>query len=271
MTLTQREPLESNLLGELFMKYTIKKLAQLAGVSTRTLRYYDEIGLLNSSEINENNYRIYNEKNVNKLQQILFYRSLDFPLSEIKQLLDDPDFSHLKALKEQQSLLLEKRNQVDALLTNITNTIADYQGEITMTDSEKFAAFKKEQLEKNETEFGNEIRQNYGTDMVEQSNKKYGQLSKEDFDQMEKMESQLIADLVTLKQNPDLDSALAKKIYQEHKSWLQFTWPKYTKEMHKGLVEMYVSDDRFAKYYNDKAKTDVTTLLRDVILHITVL
>ena len=170
------------------MKYTIKKLAQLAGVSTRTLRYYDEIGLLKPSEINENNYRIYNEKNVNKLQQILFYRSLDFSLSKIKQLLDDPDFSRLKALKDQQNLLLEKRNQVDALLTNITKTIADYQGEITMTDKEKFAAFKKEQLEKNEDEFGTEIRQNYGTDVIEQSNKKYGQLSKEDFDQMEKIE-----------------------------------------------------------------------------------
>jgi len=84
LTLTQRKALNSDLLGELFMKYTIKKLADLAGISTRTLRYYDEIDLLNPNEVNNNNYRIYNEKNVNKLQQIMFYRSLDFSLLKIK-------------------------------------------------------------------------------------------------------------------------------------------------------------------------------------------
>ncbi len=66
------------------MDYTIKKLAEIAGISTRTLRYYDEIGLLKPYKINDSNYRIYNEKNVNKLQQIMFYRSLDFPLEKIK-------------------------------------------------------------------------------------------------------------------------------------------------------------------------------------------
>ena len=110
------------------MKYTIKKLAELAGVSTRTLRYYDQIGLLKPSEVNENNYRIYDEKNVNKLQQILFYRALDFPLNRIQKLINDPNFSRLQALKEQQLLLKSKRDELESLLTNIDATIKDFQG-----------------------------------------------------------------------------------------------------------------------------------------------
>lgn len=269
LTLTQRKPLESKLLGEIFMKYTIKKLAELAGVSTRTLRYYDQIGLLIPNEINKSNYRIYDEKNVNKLQQIMFYRSLDFSLQKIKQLMDDPNFSRLKALQEQQALLQAKQVEINNLLANISQTITDFQGEQKMTDTEKFAAFKQAQLEENETKFGKEIRQKYGSETIEKSNQKYGKLSEKDFAEMTSLEQKLISDLVDLKKNPELDSALAKEVYQTHKDWLSFTWPNYTKEAHRGLVDMYLVDERFAKYYNDQAKTDVVQLLHDVVHHYT--
>ena len=269
LTLTQRKPLESKLLGEIFMKYTIKKLAELAGVSTRTLRYYDQIGLLIPNEINKSNYRIYDEKNVNKLQQIMFYRSLDFSLQKIKQLMDDPNFSCLKALQEQQALLQAKQVEINNLLANISQTITDFQGEQKMTDTEKFAAFKQAQLEENETKFGKEIRQKYGSETIEKSNQKYGKLSEKDFAEMTSLEQKLISDLVDLKKNPELDSALAKEVYQTHKDWLSFTWPNYTKEAHRGLVDMYLVDERFAKYYNDQAKTDVVQLLHDVVHHYT--
>ena len=251
------------------MKYTIKKLAELAGVSTRTLRYYDQIGLLKPALINESNYRIYNEKNVNKLQQILFYRSLYFPLATIKQIMDDPEFSRLKALQNQRQQLLAKQLELESLLTNIDKTIKTYQGEITMTDAEKFSAFKQAKLSENEANYGSEILEKYGEDTIKQANNKFGQLTENEFEQMKKLEEQLIIDLVALKQHPDLESDLAQAVYQEHKQWLGYTWPKYTKKAHRGVVDMYLTDKRFQKYYDDKAQTSVVKLLRDVVYQYT--
>lgn len=251
------------------MKYTIKKLADLAGVSTRTLRYYDQIGLLKPSKINDSNYRIYNEKNVNKLQQIMFYRALDFPLNRIKQLVNDPGISRLEALKEQQRLLKIKRDELDGLLTNIDVTIKDFQGEIKMTDSEKFQAFKQEKLEENERKFGQEIRENYGERTVRDANNKFANLTEEKYQEMNDLEAQLIQNLVELKKHPDLDSDLARTIFEEHKQWLTYTWSKYDKNMHRGLADMYLQDERFAKYYDDRAKTKVVKFLRDVIYQYT--
>lgn len=251
------------------MKYTIKKLAEMTGITTRTLRYYDDINLLKPSEVNENNYRIYDEKNVNKLQQILFYRSLNFPLQEIKKIMDDPNFSRIDALKQQQQLLLQEQEKINTLLTNIDLTIKDYQGEIEMTDTEKFTAFKENRISENETKYGVEIRQKYGSKTVEQSNQKFSKLSEVEFQQMQSVEKTLIDDLVALKQHPDLDSQLAQKIYQEHKQWLEYTWPSYTKEAHRGLVDMYISDARFGDYYDKKANMPVVQLLHDVIYEYT--
>lgn len=251
------------------MKYTIKKLAELAGISTRTLRYYDQIGLLKPGHVNESNYRIYNKKNVNKLQQIMFYRSLDFPLSKIKQLMDDPDFSELQALQEQQKLLLAKQVEIKTLLTNIDQTIKDYQGEIIMTDSDKFAAFKQAKLSANEVQYGAEIRREYGPDTIKAANDKFGKLSENEFEDMKAIENKLITDLVELKQHPDLESPLARSIYQEHKQWLGYTWPNYTEEAHRGLVDMYLADKRFQKYYDEKAQTPVVQLLHDVVYQYT--
>ncbi|MQS76694.1 MerR family transcriptional regulator [Companilactobacillus halodurans] len=251
------------------MDYTIKKLAQLAGVSTRTLRYYDQIGLLKPSKINDSNYRIYNEKNVNKLQQILYYRSLDFPLIKIKQIMNDPNFSQVQALKEQRELLLKKQHEVNSLLANIDQTLKNYDGEIKMTDSEKFAAFKQEKITDNETKYGHEIRDKYGAEMINDSNEKFDSLTENDFNEMKETENNLISDLVKLKIKPDLDSALAKQIYQEHKKWLNFTWTNYTKKAHRGLVDLYKNDERFKNYYDSRAGTDVVQLLHDVVYHYT--
>jgi TipAS antibiotic-recognition domain. len=86
---------------------------------------------------------------------------------------------------------------------------------------------------------------------------------------MQTLEQQLIANLVELKQHPDLNSQLARDIYQEHKQWLLYTLPNYTAQIHRGLVDMYLGDERFAKYYNDKAQTEIVKLLHDVVYQYT--
>src|SRR5690606_1876664 len=110
------------------MEYTVQKLAKLAGVSTRTLRYYDEIGILKPARINSSGYRIYGQAEVDKLQQILFYRELGVQLESIKEILSSPSFHAVNALKEHRAKLLEKRQQLDLLIANVDKTIASKEG-----------------------------------------------------------------------------------------------------------------------------------------------
>src|SRR5690606_36666287 len=90
------------------MEYTVKKLAQLAGVSARTLRNCDEIAILKPARVSEAGYRIYEEAQVNRLQQIMFYRELGFPLETIRNILQLPDFDELEALKQHRAQLLDE-------------------------------------------------------------------------------------------------------------------------------------------------------------------
>lgn len=160
------------------MEYTIKKLGQLAGVSTRTLRYYDEIGILKPARISSSGYRIYGQKEIDILQQILFYRELGFNLSDIREILSSPDFDKVKALKEHKKRLIEKRSQIDLLIKNVEKSIAYTEGRIKMSDKEKFEGFKQRLIEKNEEKYGEEIREKYGAEAVEKSYENFRNMSK---------------------------------------------------------------------------------------------
>ncbi|MBP7073416.1 MAG: MerR family transcriptional regulator, partial [Clostridia bacterium] len=151
------------------MEYTVQKLGKLAGISTRTLRYYDEIGILKPARINTSGYRIYGQKEVDRLQQILFYRELGVSLDSIREIVTAPSFDGAKALREHRRKLLEKREQLDLLIANVEKTIALTEGRISMTDKEKFEGFKQKLLDDNEKKYGKEVREKYGEDAVEKS------------------------------------------------------------------------------------------------------
>ncbi|MEG0353850.1 MAG: MerR family transcriptional regulator, partial [Cellulosilyticaceae bacterium] len=140
------------------MEYTVQKLSKLAGVSTRTLRYYDEIGILKPSRMNTSGYRIYTQLEVDILQQILFYRELDVSLEGIKEMMSSPSFDQQKALTQHYNQLLEKRKQLDKLITNVEKSIAMKKGEVNMTDKEKFEGFKQNKIQENEEKYGKELR-----------------------------------------------------------------------------------------------------------------
>lgn len=95
---------------------TISEVAELTGISTRTLQYYDEIGLLNPSGFTPSGYRLYNDEALQKLQQILFFKELDFKLKEIKEIVEKPEFDKIEAFKKQKKLLVLKRNRIDKLI-----------------------------------------------------------------------------------------------------------------------------------------------------------
>lgn len=251
------------------MEYTVNTLSHIAGVSKRTLRYYDEIDLLVPKRKSSNGYRIYGEQEVEKLQQILFYRNLDMPLEEIKQILDDVHFDSELALISHRQRLLAQKVQLDQLLTTIDKTLASKRGEFKMSDKEKFEGFKKELIEKNEAQYGEEIREKYSNETVENSNQKFAGLSQEEYEHMQQLSTQILEDLKAAMQTKNPESEEALQVAELHKEWLTITWPSYSKEAHRGLAQMYVDDPRFTKYYDEPAGKGAAEFLRDAVFSYT--
>lgn len=246
------------------MEYTINKLAKLAGVSTRTLRWYDKCGLLPPKSIRSNGYRIYGEAEVDRLQQILFYRELGIELNEIGRILSSEDFDGKAALESHLTALLAKRKQLDTLIANVQKSIGYTKGELSMTDQEKFEGFKKKLIDDNEQNYGEEIRSKYGNDVINRSNKKVQNMSKEQYQEMEALTNELNNTLkeAFLQGNPS--GGLAQKAADLHKRWLCFYWDTYSKEAHMGVTQMYVDDPRFTAYY-DKIIPGCAEFLRDAV------
>ncbi len=133
-------------------QYTVKDLAQLAGVSKRTLHFYDEKGLLKPASIGENGYRYYDEACLLRLQQILFYREMDLDLDQIKQILDDPNFDTISALQKHHAFLEERIARLQTLTKTVDSTLQHLIGEVKMSKKNIFEGFEKEHKEKYEQE-----------------------------------------------------------------------------------------------------------------------
>lgn len=247
------------------MEYTVQRLANLAGISTRTLRYYDEIGILKPARINSAGYRIYGPKEVDRLQQILFYRELGVNLESIKNIVSDPNFDSKVALKEHREKLLAKREQLDILIANVEKTIALSEGRIKMSDKEKFEGFKQKMIEENERKYGKEIREKYGDEQVDKSNQIFKNMTKEQYEEVENLNKELMETLKMAMLKGDPARELAQKAADLHRQWLSFYWGSYSKEAHAGVAQMYVDDERFTAYY-DKEQPGTAKFLRDAVL-----
>ena len=247
------------------MEYTVQKLGNLAGISTRTLRYYDEIGILKPARINSSGYRIYGEAEVNRLQQILFYRELGLGLDRIKGIVTASSFDGANALKEHRENLLEKRKQLDLLIANVEKSIASVEGRIKMSDKEKFEGFKQKMIDDNEKKYGKEIREKYGNETIDKSNAKLKNMTQAEYDEVTSLAEKLNKTLEEAFKTGDPAGELAQKAAELHKKWLTFYWTEYSKEAHAGLAQMYVDDERFTAYY-DKEQPGTAEFLRDSIL-----
>jgi DNA-binding transcriptional MerR regulator len=149
--------------------YSVKQLAELAGVSIRTLHFYDQIGLLKPEKTAENGYRYYGEKELLQLQQILFYRELDFKLGNIKLIMQKSDYDVRQALRTHGQLLKQKITRLEKLVNTVEKTLSYLKGETDMQEQEYYGGFSKEQQEKYE----GEIRQKHGSAALDESKKRH--------------------------------------------------------------------------------------------------
>ncbi|MFV0439801.1 MAG: MerR family transcriptional regulator [Lachnospirales bacterium] len=250
------------------MEYYINTISKITGVSTRTLRYYHEINLLLPKRINTSNYRIYGDEELKKLQIILFYRELDFPLEEIQKIVNNKDFDIISSLEKHLELLIIKKNKLENLIKIVQKTILSENGEIAMNNEEKFEIFKKSKIEENEKKYGDEIRAKYSNKTIDKCNDKFQGLSKSDFDIASKYEEDMIELMLKAMSIDDPYCDFSMQACELHKKWLNIYWHDglYTKEIHKNLVYMYLTDERFKAYY-EKNGDWFTEFFYNAILH----
>lgn len=155
--------------------YTVKQLANLAHISTRTLHYYDEIGLLKPTTIGSNGYRYYDLEALLRLQQILLYRELGMPLENIRKILEEPDFEIQRALEEHKNALRERIAHLERLVETVEGTLMQLEGKKEMSSSELFAGFSEEQ----QAEYEKEAMEIYDPETVKASNRRWKSYSNE--------------------------------------------------------------------------------------------
>lgn len=246
------------------MEYTVHKLSQMAGISGRTLRYYDEIGILSPARINSSGYRIYGQAEVDRLQQILFYRELGLELEAIKEIINSPSFDRAGALREHRHKLVDKRTHLDLLIDNVDKTLASIEGGIVMSDQDKFVGFKQKLIADNEEKYGREIRAKYGNETIDRSNQKVMNMTEDEYAAANQLASDIINTLHKAMAAGDPAGETAQQAAALHRQWLSLYWDNYSPQAHLGVTQMYVADDRFRAYY-DREQPGTAEFLRKAV------
>ena len=228
----------------------INELATLAGVSTRTLRYYDKIGLLHPSSFTEAGYRVYDEFDVDKLQNILFYKELGYELAKINKLINSKSFNLLTSLNDHLEELMIKKDKINRLVDLVIDTIEHKERNEIMNNDKKFEAFKEQQLKDNNEKYGDELLKKYDQESIDQVNMNYKKKSKYQYEQQEKLNLELNEAIRSAVIEGKSNSEKSMKMCELHQEWIKYYWPVYNKDNHLNLVKMYTEDERFTAYYD---------------------
>jgi DNA-binding transcriptional MerR regulator len=240
------------------MAYTVKQLARIAGVSVRTLHHYDEIGLLTPPVVGANGYRYYDERSVLRLQSILFYRELEFPLAAIKAVLDRPDYDALKALQEQRGALEARVGRMHQLIATIDQTIRHLKGETKMSTKQLFAGLTPEE-EKRHTD---EAARRWGEKNVRASVAKYKGYSAEKKKQIAEEGEAVYRDLVAAMPQGVAAPAVQACI-ERWRRHLEYFWVP-NDEQCLALATGYRDDPAFRKTY-DAIHPELAVFMREAV------
>ena len=221
------------------MKMQINEFAKLTGVSVRTLHYYDEIGLLKPAFVDEQNgYRFYDENSLERMQEILFYRELDFELKSILEILSSPDYDKKKALAEQRKLLIYKKERLERIINALDGA---EKGKITM------AAFDNSDYETARKQYETEAKHRWGeTKAYKEHAEKTANYTADKWQEVNEGLMSVLAKFAECKQNGNTaDSKEAQELVKELKNYINDNYYTCTNEILAGLGQMYVADERF--------------------------
>lgn len=238
--------------------YTVKQLSQIAGVTIRTLHHYDEIGLLRPTSVGRNGYRHYGDEALYRLQQILFYRELRFPLGEIKKFLGRPDFDVLVALEAHRAALQTETQRLKRLMHTIDNTIGQLKGKGNLKPRGLFEGFSAEE----QRMYAEEAAQNWDPETVSTSNLRWKSYSRAEQQRILTEGRALIADLAAVMPKGS-SSKPAQAVIARWHAHLQYFWsPKDAQLL--GLADLYVQDPRFKANYETVAP-GLAGFMRDAV------
>ena len=242
------------------MAYTVKQLSEIAGVSIRTLHYYDEIGLFKPSWLAENGYRYYDDGAVLRLQQILFYRELELNLTEINAIMDIPDFDMLAALNTHRAGLESKIHRLQVLIKTIDRTIMHLIGEVDMSKKQLFNGFTPEE----EKKYEQEARQRWGDEEVSASYQRWNSYTPQQKEDIKAEGNTIYLDLVSqivaghAPTSPEVQDIIAR--WHQHMRY--FYEPSVARLQ--GLGQMYVDSPDFATRFRE-FHPELPEFMRDAI------
>ena len=225
--------------------YKINEVSKLTGVSIRMLHHYDKIKLLEPSKRTDSNYRMYNDDDIARLYQILLFKELEFPLQEIKQILDDKDFNREEVLKAQRNLIFEKKQRLERILESIDDTIESLGGNVMSKDN--FKAFGYEEVKKHQEKYKEETKKRYGkSDAYRESQGKTSKYSKNDWENIMQEAGAIYEELYKLMDKDPSDEKV-QELIEKWRNHITTNFYNCTIEIFRGLALMYVGDERFTK------------------------
>jgi DNA-binding transcriptional MerR regulator len=244
--------------------YTVGAVSRLAGVSVRTLHHYDQIGLLTPGGRSAAGYRLYSLADLSRLQQILFYRELGFPLDEIVQIMADPGEDAASHLRRQHRLLRGQINRRQDLLSTIEKELEARKMGISLTPQEQFEIFGTDKVG---GDWAQEAEQRWGeTEEWKQSQRRTAAYTKQDWAELQAAGTALNDEFRdAMHAGAQADSDRATEIAERHRQFITRWFYDCGYDMHRCLAEMYVNDPRFTKTYDDLAP-GVAQYIHDAIL-----
>lgn len=233
------------------MQYKTNQIAEIAGITVRTLRYYDKIGLLVPSARSEAGYRIYSDDDLERLQQILFFRELDFPLARIEEFINNPLFDKQAALAMQIDWLDKKAERYLKLTQLARNTMNSFKGGTKMPAKDLFDGFDYEQMQQDQKKYEGEVKARWGnSEAYKISQERAAQYSKEDWERINKVQMDNLKVLCEL-YNAGVahDDPRAMAIVENALKYINQNFYPCNLEIMSNLGNMYISDERFTAYY----------------------
>lgn len=244
------------------VSYSVSQIARLAGVSVRTLHHYDQIGLLSPAGRSGAGYRRYCDDDLRRLQQIMFYRELGFALSDITDLVSDPDAAAIDHLRRQHALLGARLERTRRLVEAVEKAMEAEQMGISLTPEERLEVFG----DHDPGQYAAEVTSRWGeTEAYRQSRRRTKSYTKRDWLAIKAEGEQITAAFAAAKAAGEApDSATAREVAEQHRLHISRWFYDCPKEIHRGLAEMYVADQRFAANY-DGVAAGLAAFVRDAI------
>lgn len=238
--------------------WSVGEVAQLIGITVRTLHHYDEIGLVTAARA-PSGHRRYGQAELERLQQVLFFRELGFPLDDIREIMTDPGFDRRRALLQQRELVIGKKKRLEAMVDAIDLAVLALDEDLPMTAHDLFGDLMENPYEE-------EARERWGdTDAYQESARRTKSYTKEDWVAIKAEAERIARQLAELKRSgADPGGEAGMDAAEAHRRHIDLRFYPCPKEMHRNLGEMYVQDARFTAYWDD-FEPGLAEFVRDAI------